>query len=398
MVEKLYKEAAQSAQKGLELETKDADGYFVLGEVYRGGYKAYKKAEDSYGRAIQLDSSHWEAYYKLGNLKYRLKLYGVAKRLYERCLEINPSYYKARINMGMCLYQEDNLRGARKILNGVLQTRGVQQDVNSRYLVSVTLGYIEKSLKDYVAAEKHLRVATGLKRKAVDFVLLGIIYEAKGKWSMARKTYEDALEVDGSSKEALYNLGRLVMEREGKRGLRKAIQYFDGVLKVDVDHEKANINAGLCYVRLGEGDMAKLYFDRMLDLDENHPKANIEMAKYWKKKALLTKALAHAEKSVASERQTNEKAMYYNEVGYIHLEAERMQKALEAFVESKRLVPGNADTLKNLIKVYAETEKWNKAISETLVLLNIQKKAYEYYENLGRMYLKVGKRSEAKKS
>ena len=390
---KNFQKALENSKKAVSLNPKDDNAFFVKGEVFRE-YKDSQQARKNYKQAVENNNQHYLAFYRLGNIKYRMQSYKEASGFYAKCLKIKPDFYKAIINLGMCYYQSNNLISSRKLFERAINTNAIKKDKSSLYFAYSRLGFINKKLRSYDKAILYLKKASEIKENPKHLVLLGIIYEEKGNKVLAKEVYNNALGVDPENIEALYNFGTLIMNGDDPK---EALKYFKKIVEIKPSYIKAHINTGICYVKLNDRDSAKKYFTEAFKINKKHPDVNIELAKYWKEKTIMDKAVYHTKIAIINEKNLSRKAKYFNELGLIYLDFELEDEAIKSFLKSREIEPTNKDTLKSLIKIYTKQKNWEEVSKYTIIFIRIDSKAYEYYENLGKSYLKMKENGKAKK-
>lgn len=88
------------------IKPEEALGYLNLGSHYLRQENTVEAAKN-YKRAIDLDSACYEAYNNIGFILKHIGKYEEAIPYYKKCLEINPDYKPARLDLKACL---DNLK------------------------------------------------------------------------------------------------------------------------------------------------------------------------------------------------------------------------------------------------------------------------------------------------
>ena len=126
-----------------------------------------------------------------------------------------------------------------------------------------------KDLRDGNYAEAAAYFEGKLKSKPDDPVLnnqLAYSYAKIGKFDLAVKSYQKALQLKPDYPEAHYNLGYLYMNRPFMQ-LQDAIKEFDQAIKLKPDYAKAYNNRGLTYVYAGRFDLAQKDLEKAISLD-----------------------------------------------------------------------------------------------------------------------------------
>ena len=94
-------ESISSFKKSIELKTNLSEPYFHLGNIYiQTGH--FSIAEDMYCKAISLEPNNSDYYYNIAIIKSNQNKIYEAIENYEKCLELNPSHFKALKFLSNC--------------------------------------------------------------------------------------------------------------------------------------------------------------------------------------------------------------------------------------------------------------------------------------------------------
>ena len=101
-----YKKAIDSFLAVTKLVTKESDSnmsqvHFYLGEAYRQTDE-FQKSLKHFNRCLELTPDHIGSHLMAAVVHEELKHFDQAKELYLSCIDINPDYNVAHINLGMC--------------------------------------------------------------------------------------------------------------------------------------------------------------------------------------------------------------------------------------------------------------------------------------------------------
>ena len=199
---KNFTKAVEQFKRVLSLEKNNTEALLHIGFIYKS-CKEYVKAFKCFNKIISNEPNNPHAYYGLG------KLYQVmnnkdneAIQNYNKCVEIDPNYYKAEIQLGVLFLKTKDFDKSLEFLKKVYEI-----EKNSP-LCLTCLGniYIEK--KDYHEAEKYLTASLKLeKRNIATNAALADTYFALGKLDEAIQKYIATIKLGGNLPEIYLNLG-----------------------------------------------------------------------------------------------------------------------------------------------------------------------------------------------
>ncbi|HMA99726.1 MAG TPA: tetratricopeptide repeat protein [Spirochaetota bacterium] len=396
-------DARQYADQALDLDDSDDRAAFTLGEVYRK-LQDDEKAEQFYRKAIANNDNHLLAYFRLANLKFKRARKDIhqkanldeSRKLYNQCLKIDPGFYKAALNLGITyMFQNNNPQAAIKVFKKVLNNDKLSGHKKSYFIVNKSIGQCYYKLKNYTQSAKYLRKALSIIPHAKTYFALGLACEKMDKLGTAKKNYKKAINKKDNYAEAKFNLGNLYFR---EKRYEEALTLFNKTISDDSGFIEAYVNAGKCKTALNQIDAAKKYFDKAISKAPHNPTANIELAKYWKHKYSLDKAVKHAKIALQHENNEDDKIIYYNELGLIYLKFEIYDEAQRYLKIAKKINPSSENTLENLGNVYIKRKMFKEArvIYENMIKIN--KNNYDAYYMLAGVYDKLDNVEAAKNS
>ena len=217
-------------KKLLEMDSSNATAYIVLSDIYFAKGK-FENCLNALQKSIALDKKNKTALLKAGELQFYLKNYDKAFEFLQQSLTIDKINPEAYLMLGMAYKEIGDTAKAIKNFQTV-----VEQDINN-----------------YQA-----------------YIQLGLLYASK-KNKLAVNYFNNALNVDSKSIEALYALGMFYQE-SGE--YRKAIEKYSMILQIDPKYKYANFNIGYVYlVYLQEYENAKKYFTNAIENDPKYVEA-----------------------------------------------------------------------------------------------------------------------------
>lgn len=116
-----FAQAAEEAQKAIELNPNDAEAWENLGRANPKGDSNW--AIEKFTRALELDPRLFSAHYGLGKIYFDHKNYGKAIEHYQEALKIIPSSLDAHINLGKAYQEQGKNQEAIKEFQRVLELK-----------------------------------------------------------------------------------------------------------------------------------------------------------------------------------------------------------------------------------------------------------------------------------
>jgi len=160
--------------------------------------------------------------------------YPLARRLYEKVVQMWPLYAEAHNNLGV-VYKELGLQG--KAIN---------------------------ELKKAVLLDPSYTRA---------YHNLGVTYQIMGNWKQATRYYEKALSLDRNHLSSYNNLG--LVYRSQKRP-HKAAEVLEKALAINPAFSQTHYNLALVLEEIGELEQARLHFQKFIDLSGNENSRLVE--------------------------------------------------------------------------------------------------------------------------
>jgi Flp pilus assembly protein TadD/peroxiredoxin len=196
---------------------------------------------------------------------------------------------------------------------------------------------------------------------------LGSVYLQKQKSDQARKSFEQAVQVQpnypGTWPKAWNNLG-ILAARAGRPD--EAVNDFKEALKFDPGYSIALNNLGNAYRQGGQWEDAKNAFHRALELNPADPEANYALGMVFAQLDQPQQAYEFLQKALAA-RPVYPEAL--NNLGILYLRTQRRNEAENSFKECIRVAPSFDQAYLNLGRLYAMEGDTQKARSVLLELL-----------------------------
>ena len=250
-------QALADATEMIIYDPSNSEFYSERGNLYQR-LGRYQEALDDYNGAIKLDSSYPEAYYNRAGTLSLLGHDDEALYNYNSVLELDPSHIDALINRAGILYEREEFVAARQDVE-----RGLALAPNNAQLLC-TLGLIEM-------AEEHPREAYQALSSAIEhhpslieaWTNRAILAYESGNTKAAIDDLTSALALEQNAT-VLANRG---MAYQSCGSWQEAIDDFtDALALADDDAQELLYQRGLCYIQMGNTELADRDFQAHLAL------------------------------------------------------------------------------------------------------------------------------------
>jgi Flp pilus assembly protein TadD len=263
--------------------------YLESGKRYSAEGK-YREAAIQFANAVKIDKSFPDAHYELAQAYVHLGQFGPAYSELARTVELQPTNYKARIDLGNLLLAGGKTDDSQKQADAVMASQPENPDVHALLsAIAMRRGQKEAALAEIhraleldpnrasfhedlalleasdpskaLSSEDELKRAVVLDPKSVNAkLLLASFYARNSRWQEAEKVSWDAVATDPKSLSARENVAGVIL-KEGDRGraeevLRQASQDL-------ADNPRGVRILADYYVGSGQLDMAKAEFSRL---------------------------------------------------------------------------------------------------------------------------------------
>ena len=199
---KNFTKAVEQFKKVLALDKNNTEALLHIGFIYKS-CKEYVKAFKCFNKIIANEPKNPHAYYGLGKLfQIMNNKDNEAIQNYNKCVEIDPNYSKAKIQLGVLFLKTKNYEKSFEILKKVYEVE------KNNPLCLTCLGNIHIEKREYHEAEKYLTASLKLDRKNIATnAALADTYFSLGKMDEAIQKYMVAIKLGGNLPELYLNLG-----------------------------------------------------------------------------------------------------------------------------------------------------------------------------------------------
>ncbi len=180
-------------------------------------------------------------------------------------------------------YSQENESLKSLLLNGKYQTiiDSLEGKVNNQDSLSFdeynALGKSYLRLMNFQKAILPLMMASKIEPENIkNLLLLGNCYSSAGNTNFASYTYTKVLELDSSNNTALINYGKVLVELED---YKKASKIYQKLIIADSTNSYFYSQLGLCELRKGNVNLAKMNFGKSFQLNRSNAKTVLRLAK-----------------------------------------------------------------------------------------------------------------------
>jgi len=350
-------QAAEALSKKPEHAGLDAPFYDAFGRALASAGKP-DQAEVQFLAEESLTGPRADVSDSIGMLYAQRSKWPEARTRFERALEIDESYVKARIHLAVVLRAQKDLQRA---LN-TLAPAATLDPPNAEVLVEMgrtlaAAGRDEDALEQFDAAAKTDSKVPGVQLE------MAMVLQRLGRQQEAVPWFQQAIESEPRNEMALTNLG-LALTLTGKG--KDALAYFKRALAENAKNPVIYKDLGVCHIQLSAFDEAIEDFTKALELQPDDPQLHYDLGLAYKFKDRTDEAVA--ELSKAGEIDPKLQDPPYT-LGILYMQLGRLDEAVTELRKAVALRPENGDawailgsTLKQNSRLPEAAEALKKAI------------------------------------
>ncbi len=221
-----------------DLGSQDLSTWLNLATIYTKKQKL-NEAVSTCERALNLFPENPNLVLRMADSYFSAKSYQKALPVYERYLATNDSTFEVKKNYGICLYFDKQEEKAKEILEQCYYENGGDP------IVHFYIGMCCKKLKQFDEAVDFYRLAIEASTPgylAEIYHHQGQVYSQLRKFKEAIECYEEAMAIDPSKKELLFEIATTYEEFNANKAI--ALHYYREYAKA-VRDEGVNINYAL---------------------------------------------------------------------------------------------------------------------------------------------------------
>ena len=394
-----YSDAAPVVLDYTRHQPKDAQGFYALGQVYRG-LKRSDAAVDALERAAVLDPRDAAIRFDLGMLLVATGQTRAAIPQFEAAERFHPSDISTHNELALLLEQtgdEDGARVERAKLAALKSDSDKESAIagfNERAGEYLTAGNAKAAAESYGKAlqlrprdaKLHYNLSLALDRLgdfpserqelartieldphlAVAQNQLGLLALRSGQLAEAEQRFKKTLAIDPRFSEAQSNLG-VLYSQQGKNA--EAAQSFQQAIENDPKYTKAYVNLGLLMSQQGAFSEAEQRFRMAIQIDPNYPGAYAALGMLQAKTGHGAEAVKSFQEAVTLEPASAEAHL---NLGIALVDQFDRSAGFKEFSEAARLDPKLAAAHCNLGRFFFETGAYEDADRELQTAIGLQ--------------------------
>lgn len=327
-------------------------------------------AESAWRNVLKARPSDAEAYAHLGLLEAHQEHYKEAIPLYRKALAINPVMPGLRLNLGLSLFKDGDMKEAIVAFAPLLKS--TPPDSPDALRVNALIGMAHYGLAEYTAAIPYLKKAAKSDPANLGFrMALAQSCLASKQYECVLSTYREILDLNAESAEADMLAGQALDAMQNHQG---AIEQFRAAVKANPKAPNAHFGLGYLLWTQTKYDEAAAEFSAELENLPEHAQALAFLADCDIHLSKEAEALPLAEKAVRIDPNIDRAHV---DLAILYTNSGRREEALREFKEAIRLKPNESDTHWRLARLYQSMGRKEEAKAEFAITSNLHQQEKE---------------------
>lgn len=240
-----------------------ADINFFVGRV--------KRTQQLLERSVQINPEDVECKLRLAQLYHYLTKYDDELRLIDEALKLDIHNAQAYFMKGMMFKEKGDT--ARALSS--MQT-AVEQDPD-HYNAYIQLGVMYAAKRNPIAESYYLNAIKINPSSEEAIYNLGMYYQEMEIWNRAIETYTTLLKLNPKHFDAHYNLG--IIHATKLNVVDEGMKYFNAAIQDDPEEPRGYYGLGYCYEKKGDINNARNFYQSALSVDSTYTYAAIALGK-----------------------------------------------------------------------------------------------------------------------
>jgi tetratricopeptide (TPR) repeat protein len=323
-------------------------------------------AESAWRDVLKARPADAEAYAHLAFLAAHQERYKEAIPLYRKALAINPNLPGMRLNLGLSLFKNGDLKEA--ILTFAPLQKSVPPNSPDALRITALIGMAHYGLAEYPAAIPFLKKAAKSDPANLGFrmALAQSCLYAK-QYPCVLDAYREILDLNAESAEADMLAAEALDAMQNYAG---AIEQFRAAIKADPAFPNAHFGLGYLLWTQTKFDQAAAEFKAELNIVPDNAQALAFLADCLIHLGKEAEALPLAERAVQIDRNIDRAHV---DLAILYTNSGRRDEAVREFKEAIRLSPNVSDTHWRLARLYQSMGKKEEAKAEFAITSTLQK-------------------------
>lgn len=265
-----YPQAVDDIQRALVIDSTVAEYHFIEGNIYYDDQQ-FKEAFESYQKTVKYDNEHELAILKLCQIELVLQNYDLALEMVNKALKINPMNPSAYYLKGFIYLDGRDTATAVSSFQTAIE---VDPNHYDSYIILGKIWLTENP--EY--AESYYNQALEIQPESIEALYnMGILLQNQERYRETYPVYNRIIELDSSAYFAYYNKGYVLLVSDSS--YTEAIDEFENSLRFYPYYHQAFYNIGLCYENLGDEKTAEVNYRKALEIDPQFDPAAIGLSR-----------------------------------------------------------------------------------------------------------------------
>ena len=218
---------------------------------------------------------------------------------------------------------------------------------------------------------------------------LAIKNHKNNNFKLAEQLYNESLNINSNSVEALNNLG-ILFNQLAK--YNQSITCYEKAVKINPDYVPAYNNLGFAFNKLGKYKNAINCYEKALQIKPNDADALYNLANTFKELGEFKKAINFYENVL---KISPNYLGAHNNLGNVFKDLEQYTKAINCYENALKINPNYAPAYNNLANTFKELGDFKKAINTYGKAIQINPTYLDAYNNLGNTFKELGQNKKA---
>jgi len=306
---KLYEEALDDLNIGIELDSGFTMAYYNRGQLYYA-ISQFENAILDFNTILRLTKNNRDSAISLNDRGMSYLQLGLADQAIadlEQSISIDTLYPNAYNNRGWYHYLKGNISAAFHDFNKAIQLNP-----------DMVEAYLNRGLTYLLENNQHKAIADfseAIKRNSTDprpYINRAYVYTQQSRFDAAIKDLNTAIMNDSSYTEAYRSLGYIYFS---KGNLQKSLDLYSKAIELEPTQIGSLLNRGWIYRNLGQNKLAFNDFSRIIELDSTHIDAYLFAGWTQAKLTNITDAMIFFNKALLLDNATG-KPYYYMALAY----------------------------------------------------------------------------------
>ena len=379
-----YTNARTRISEAKALDANNWEAYYVEGLI-AADRDDLNAANTAFSTAHRLQKDNADILYRLANTQYRQQRFDDATTNYRKVLSLAPRYTNAHHNLGLTLWQSNDIAGARQVFE-----EGITH-YNADHRLHYRLGLAHLRLGRITDAERHLATAVRYNpQNATYHGKLGDAYYASYNIRSAKKEYERAAQLAPQNGVLQYNLAvALNLLQEYQNG-KAAI---DIALRTKPNSAPYHFTNGQILDGLGQKEQALRAFEKAVMLNANYPEAISEVGRMHVELGDSNTGITFLERAY---RLLPNSPEVNNTIGNAYLSIQDYAQAINYFTRATTISPRNNLFRYNISLAYIELKQYSKALTQLVQIIDADATYWDAYLKIGVVHVARGEKEEAR--